>query len=398
MTKFNRAKLSNGLTVIHEKRDVPVTTVMMAVRYGSMYESAEEKGIAHFIEHLCFKGTEKRNVREIAVELEGVGGELNAFTSEEMTAYHVKLPSRHLELGVDVIGDIFFNAAFPKDEIEKEAGVICEEIKMYYDNPRAHCLQGIVSNLYEAPFGVTGLGSEQTVLSMTREQLISKHRGIYIPKNSVLCVVGNNAFDEVLEFANKYVNVERAGEEIGSIDVKPRIVESEEKRSETQQSNMCLGFHFPHLDGKSRYAAILFSSILGEGMSSKLFSEVREKRGLVYGVKSDLDIGRNYGYMVIWAGTKPENVEKVKRICLDEFAKIKDLTEKELADAKIMVLGSRIVDSEGSNEAAVELAMEEFSGKAEDYYSFEKFINSVSLEDLKELAKISEHAFFSVGP
>ncbi len=398
MTKFNRAKLPNGLTVIHEKRDVPVTTVMMAVKYGSMYESVEEKGIAHFIEHLCFKGTEKRNVRDIAVELEGVGGELNAFTSEEITAYHVKLPSRHLELGVDVISDIFFNAAFPEDEIAREGGVICEEIKMYYDNPKAHSFEKIKANLYEEPFGSFVGGSEETVKSMTRDQLMGKHREMYIPKNSVLCIVGNNSFEEVMKFAEEYSNVSREGEALGDIKVKKRILENDEKRGEVMQANMCIGFHFPFLDNKSKYAATVLSSFLGEGMSSRLFSEVREKRGLVYGVKSDIEIGRNYGYMLIWAGTKPENVSKVKDICLKEFASVSKMTQKELDDVKVRVLGMRQVESEGSNDTAVELSMEEFSGKAEDYYEFEKFVNEVTLEDLKKLASNQEHAFFSVGP
>jgi predicted Zn-dependent peptidase len=182
------------------------------------------------------------------------------------------------------------------------------------------------------------------------------------------------------------------------IDVKKRIVETEEKRSEIQQSNMCLGFHFPYSDKKAEYAAVVLSSVLGEGMSSKLFSEVREKRGLVYGVKSDVEIGRNYGYMVIWAGCKPENVPQVKKICLEELGKLSELTEEELSAAKVKVLGGRQVDGEGSNEAAVELVMEEFDGKAEDYYEFEKFISAVTLDDLKKLSAVSEHAFFSVGP
>ncbi len=398
MAKFSRAKLPNGLTIIHEKRDVPVTTVMMAVKYGSMYETVEEKGIAHFIEHLCFKGTEKRSVRDIVVELEGVGGELNAFTSEEITAYHVKLPSRHLGLGIDVISDVFFNASFPQSDIDKEAGVICEEIKMHYDNLHAHSIEKIKENLYEAPFGTFLGGSEETVRSMTRDQLVAKHREVYIPKNSVLCVVGNNSFEEVLKIANEYANVSREGEEIGKVEVKKKTVESDEKRGEVLQSNLCLGFHFPFLDNNSKYAAIVLSSFLGEGMSSRLFSEVREKLGLAYGIKSDLEVGRNYGYMIIWAGTKPENVSKVKEICLEEFWKVSEMTQKQLDAAKVRVLGMRQVDGEGSEEAAVELIMEEFSGKAEDYYEFEKYVNEITLEDLKKLASNQEHAFFSVGP
>ena len=211
MVAFNKKVLSNGLTVIHEKRDVPVTTVMMAVRYGAMFETKEEKGIAHFMEHLCFKGTDKRNAHEIAHALEKVGGDLNAFTHEEMTAYHVKLPSKHLELGIDVISDIFFNPTFPEEEVQKEANVICEEIKMYRDNPRAHTLENIKANLYAAPFGMFTAGTEEIIKGISRDQILAKHRELYIPKNAVLCVVGNNEFEDVVRLAERYASLTREG-------------------------------------------------------------------------------------------------------------------------------------------------------------------------------------------
>lgn len=396
---FNKKVLSNGLTVIHEKRDVAVTTVMMAVRYGAMYESREEKGIAHFMEHLCFKGTEKRNTLEIAQALEKVGGELNAFTHEEMTAYHVRLPSNHLELGIDVISDIFFNPTFPQAEIAKEGNVICEEIKMYRDNPRAHVLESIKSHLYQAPFGMFTAGTEETVKSMTREQLLGKHRSIYIPQNSVLCVVGNNEFDEVVKFAEQYALVTREGTVLkDDLDVKMSVRTGEEKRSDLVQSNVAVGCHFPIKDEKDKFAAQLFTTILGDGMSSKLFTEVREKRGLVYSVKSDIDLGRNYGYFLIWAGTDPSKVEEVITISREEYAKMKNISEDELTEAKVQVIGAHQVSSEASNDTAIHLIMSEFEGDAHYYYSFAEKINAVTLDDIKKLADISDFASFVLGP
>jgi predicted Zn-dependent peptidase len=393
MVKFNKKILKSGLTVLHEKRDVPVTTVMLATKFGAAYESVEEKGIAHFMEHLCFKGTEKRTVKEIATEVEGVGGELNAFTHEEITAYHVKLPSEHLNIAMDVIFDIFFNAAFPKQEVEKEANVICEEIKMYRDNPRAHVLENIKGGLYESPFGMFIAGNEKTVRGMTRKQLIEKHRSVYVPNNSILCVVGNNSFEEVLKLAEEFV-VGRDGKIPGVPPVKLKISKESESRSDLHQANLALGFHFPLSSDKERYAAEIFSSVLGQGMSSRLFSEVREKRGLVYGVKSDLDLGKNYGYIVIWAGTDKGKVDEVIDISLKEFHGMKNLTEEELEAAKVRVVGDRAVESEGSNETAVNLVLEEASGKAEDYYDYEKKIRSVSLKDVKQLADKTEYSSF----
>ncbi len=398
--KFQKKILDNGLTVLFEQRDVPVSTVMLAVRYGAAHESNKEKGMAHFMEHLCFKGTDKRNAKQIAEAVESVGGDLNAFTHEEITAYHVKLPSNHLDIAMDVIFDIFFNANFPEEEVVKEANVICEEIKMYKDNPRAHTLDKVKENLYEKPFGDFIGGSQENVRGMTREKLFNKHYEIYVPKNSILCVVGNNNLEDIISIVEKLIGAFEK-DEVKEI-ILPEIVKknsrTSEKRAGIEQMNLALGFHFPHSGGNSRYAAELFSMILGHGMSSKLFTEVREKRGLVYGVKTDLDLGGNYGYMIIWAGTDPEKEKEVIDICLKEFEKMKDITEEELKNAKLQVIGCRDVESEGSSETAVNLIMEEIRSNSEDYYEYEKKINSVTLEDIKELANISDYSSFSLGP
>jgi len=161
---------------------------------------------------------------------------------------------------------------------------------------------------------------------------------------------------------------------------------------------LVLGFHFPSSEDKERYAAELFSTILGEGMSSKLFTEVREKRGLVYSVKSDLDMGKDYGYMIIWAGTDEGKRQEVVDICLEEFRKLSELKEEELEAAKIQMIGNRHVEMEGSNETAVNLVMEEISGDANEYYDYEKKIRAVTLDDIKNLAQITEHSSFSLGP
>lgn len=396
MGEFNKKKLSNGLTILHEKRDVPVTTIMLAVKFGAAYEKEEEKGMAHFIEHLCFKGTEKRDVRQIAEDVEGVGGDINAFTNEEITAYYAKLPSKYLNKA-EVIFDIFFNPTFPEEDVKREAQVICEEIKMYRDNPRSHGVEMIKSHLYENPFGMFVGGSQESVKSMTREQLLKKHRDVYVPSNSVLCVVGNNDFEEVVSMAEKFV-VEREGDLPEIPEIKLKNGESEEKRKDIQQSNLTIGFHFPFASDEKDYAADIFSTILGRGMSSRLFTEVREKRGLVYGVKTESDTGKNYGYMVIWAGTDPSKVDEVKKVCLTEFEKMKDLTLEEFEEGKKKAIGGYYLARETSEQTALNLILNEFYKKAEDFYDYEKRINEVKIEDIKDLAKKKDSSFFVVGP
>jgi predicted Zn-dependent peptidase len=253
--------------------------------------------------------------------------------------------------------------------------------------------------LYEKPFGMFIGGTEEGVKGMSREDLVGKHEKLYVSSNSVLCVVGNNDFDEVVEMAEKLSEIgSRKSEVVKVPKIVKKIDKNSEKRAGVEQTNLAIGFHFPYSGENGRYAAELFSTILGQGMSSKLFSEVREKRGLVYNVKSDLDLGKNYGYMIIYAGTDASKEDEVIKVCLEEFEKMGSISEKELEDAKVQVVGNRHVESEGSNETAVNLIMEEVAGDSKDYYLYSENINKVSLSDIKKLASVAEYSLFSLGP
>jgi predicted Zn-dependent peptidase len=398
--EFKKKVLKNGLTILHEKRDVPVTTVMLACKYGSAYEQENEKGLAHFIEHLCFKGTKRRTSFQIAAEIEKVGGILNAFTHEEFTAYHAKLPSDKFSLAMDVLFDVFFNPSFPEEEVSKEAQVICEEIKMYKDHPRSYVLEKLKESLYSAPFGMFIAGNEKNVRSFTREKILSIHRSIYCPENSILCVVGNNSFEEVVQFAEDFcVRIEpRKFSKIKSPIIKKKISHFEERRKNLEQANIALGFHFPFADSKGRYSAEVFNSIFGEGMSSRLFTEIREKKGLAYAVKSDLDLGTNYGYIIIYIGTDKEKVKEVIKISVEEFYKMVNVSEKELEEAKQKIIGSKKVHSEESESSAIDLVLNELYGGAEKYYLFEKKIKEVTLDDLKSLLEVKKYSSSSILP
>jgi predicted Zn-dependent peptidase len=393
MDKFHKKTLSNGLTILFEKRDIDVTTVMLATKFGALYETCEEKGIAHFIEHLAFKGTKKRCARDIAFELERVGGVLNAFTEEEETAFHVKLPSCHLELAIDVIFDLFFNPVFDDCEIEKERQVILEEIKMYKDSPQMHVIDKIKECLYKEPFGMSIAGSRDSVKKIARDSILKKHNEFYCPENSILCVVGNNNFDEIVKLAEKFSPKKKFSIKIFS-EINPDFKKGNENREEVEQANIAIGFHFPFLSERDIAAGEIFSAILGEGMSSKLFTEVREKRGLAYAVKAFFEKGKNYGHLIIYIGTDKEKINEVIKICIDEFKKMANISEKELEDGKSQILGNFDVASESSNLAATNLILEEIKGKAENYYKFRENVLHVSLEDIRKLAGIKEYASF----
>ena len=195
---FYRKVLKNGMTILFEKRDLPIVSVAFAFRNGGINESKEEKGISHFIEHMLYKGTPTRNSKKIAEEIEKKGGELNGFTSETITAYYCKIPSDHLNVALEVLGDMVKNPLFNKKELDKERKVIFEEIKMHKDNPRRHVFDEIQGFLYEEPLGLNFIGTHETMSSLTREKLVQRFKEVYNPNNLILCVVGDANFDEII--------------------------------------------------------------------------------------------------------------------------------------------------------------------------------------------------------
>ena len=395
--KFQRKKLKNGITVLFEKRDNEVASIAFAVRQGGINEKEEEKGISHFIEHMLYKGTEKRNSKQISAEIEKNGGVLNGFTDEELTAYWCKIPSKHIDVALDVLGDMIKNPKFDEKEIEKERKVIFEEMKMYKDNPRLYVIEnGLKKTLYDKDFSIPLIGTEDSMKSNNREKLKELFEKIYSPENILLCVVGDADFEKICEFAEK--NFSGKGETPVKMEIKKINKTILEKKKGIDQANLIFAYHAPEASKKEKHIAQVLSCIMIGGMSSRLFQEIREKRNLAYAVKGDYVGGKEYGYNFIFVGTAAENVEKVKKIILLEFKKIKNLTEKELEEAKEQLIGNNKISREDSQEQMVDLLSHEISGKAEDSYNFEEEIRQVKLEDVKKLANFKDYSFFALLP
>ena len=400
---FKRKVLKNGMTIIFEKRNLPVVSVAFAVRNGGINESAEEKGISHFIEHMLYKGTPTRDARKIAEEIEKNGGELNGFTGETITAFWCKMPSKHLNLALDVLGDMVRNPLFDKKELEKERKVVFEEIKWNHDNPMRHVFDEIHSSLYEEPFGVPLIGTHETMNSVDREKIVEKFKEIYQPNNLILCVVGDAEFEEVIKFADTLKGTSKNfGKEKGEIpefEIKLKNEIKIEKRKGIDQANLVFAFHVPVSTDKNNYAAQILTTLMAGGMSSRLFSEIREKRNLGYAIKGGADISKDYAYSFVYVGTTKENVELVKKIILGEFEKVaKDFGEKELGEIKEQMIGNYHISMEDSQSQMVNLLLSEVDGNAEKFYEFEKNISGVKLADVKELAKIKNYSFFVLEP
>src|SRR3989344_831793 len=383
--KFQKKKLKNGLTVLHEFRDLPLVSVSITNPFGAAFEKSEEKGIAHFIEHLVFTGTKTRTHEDISREIEKKGGILNAFTAHEVTSFWFKLPSEHIFSGLEILADLLNNPIFEKTKFEKEKRVILEEIKLYKDNPQHAVFEQIEKNLFEKPFGELVIGNKETISSMKRDFVFDYFKKNYSPENFIVTIVGNTDLNKVCEYLEKTFSPENHSPKIQKIKIKnPHTTE---ERPGIDQANFLFAAHAPLFNSKEYPALEILNAYLAEGMSSKLFLEIREKRGLAYTVKGSFNTEKNYSYYSIYVGTTKEALPEVKKLIIEGFQDISKMTEKELKETKEQLIGSRKVESEESSGVMNALMFHELNGDAEEYYNFEKKISQVSLGQVKSLAE-----------
>jgi predicted Zn-dependent peptidase len=396
--KFERRKLKNGMSVILEKRDLPVVAFGIANRFGAAYENSKIKGVAHVIEHLLFTGTKNRTSKEISAEIEKKGGILNAFTSHEMTCFWFKLPSEHVFAGLEILTDMLNNPLFDKEKFEKEKRVILEEIKMCHDDPSNDIFNKVEQCLYDKPFGELIIGSAETVSNLKRDEVAKIFKDNYNPENYTACIVGNVDLDKICEFLEK--NFAKNHVAPKELPIKKINKDIKEERAGIDQAHFAMGFHAPLASEKEFMALKVLDSYLAFGMSSPLFTEIREKRGWAYVVRSSLESERNYAYYVIYAGTLKDKVEEVKKLVIQELKKIDKITETQIGEAKETLKGLRKISREESSNVMNKLAFEEFATKAEDYYDFEKQVEEVKISDVKKMAKklLEEYSVAMIVP
>jgi len=394
--KFMKRKLSNGIVVLMEKRDLPVVSLSITNKFGAAFEESEIKGIAHFIEHLVFTGTKTRSHEDISREIEKKGGILNAFTAHEATSFWFKLPSEHLFAGMDILIDMLKNPKFDEEKFEKEKKVILEEIKMYHDAPARYIMDLIERQLYEKPFGENIIGNAESINALSRDFVKDYFERMYFPGNYIVTVVGNADFEKICDYLEKnFTRQEKKLKEKKIIRKNARIIE---KRDDLDQAHYVFAVHAPLAGTKEFYALQVLDAYLANGMSSRLFLEIREKRGLAYSVKSSINAEKNYSNYSIYVGTTKEAVKEVEKIILKEFKNAKKMTEKDLKEAKERVIGLRKVSSEESTDVMNELMYHELVGRAEDYYEYEKKINAVTLDDIKKLTEIEDYSTATIMP
>lgn len=382
--------LKSGLKVLTEEMaDSESTSIGFWVNTGSRYETEELGGISHFIEHMLFKGTDKRNAHEISREIESVGGVLNAFTSREYTCFYAKVLNKDVGRAVKILADMFLNSRFSTREMRKEKMVVGQEIKMVQDTPDDLIHDVFAEKFFNGhPLGRSILGTEQTLGSMTRATLLKYVNRHYRTRGVFVAAAGGISHGKVVKLLSRtFGTLGPAGDEAEApaLSEGPAVSLVEK---DLEQAHICLGVPVPGQANPGRYRLYLLNTILGSGMSSRLFQKIREKRGLVYSVYSYLNLYSDAGAFIVYAGTTRENFKKVIELVTKEFsAAAKNITAAELREAKSHLKGSLLLGLEASDSRMAKLAKDElYYGESLPIKKVVSRIDRVRVEDVKEAA------------
>jgi predicted Zn-dependent peptidase len=351
-------RLPSGLTVVSEHMPRVETVSFGAyVAAGTRHEVSEEQGVSHFLEHMAFKGTERRSAAQIAEEIENVGGHINAYTAREQTAYYVKVLKEDLPLGADIIADILQHSVFDAAEFEKERGVILQEIGQANDTPDDIVFDMFQQAAYpDQPMGWPTLGTEKIISTLPRDALVGFQRRNYAPARTVVAAAGNLDHDAVLDLVRRQFGALPAGTAGAVPDAAYAGGEVREAR-DLDQVHLVLGFPGVAWDDPAYFPVMLLSGLLGGGMSSRLFQEVREKRGLVYAIYSFHAPYRDGGLFGIYAGTGETQVDELLPVTLEQIRLVqRSVTEDELRRAKAQLKSSLLMSLESTGARCESLA------------------------------------------
>ncbi|WP_102262233.1 M16 family metallopeptidase [Mesobacillus jeotgali] len=342
----------NGVRIVLEQiPTVRSVAIGVWIGTGSRNENPENNGISHFLEHMFFKGTKTRSAREIAESFDSIGGQVNAFTSKEYTCYYAKVLDNHAQYALEVLADMFFNSTFDPEELNKEKNVVNEEIKMYEDTPDDIVHDLLSQAVYgDHPLGYPILGTEETLQSFTGEKLEQYMHDTYRPENVVISIAGNVP-ESFINNAEKFFGSYEASKEKMEYEKPAFHATQASRKKETEQAHLCLGFEGLQIGHSDVYSLIVLNNVLGGSMSSRLFQEVREQRGLAYSVFSYHSAYRDSGMVTIYGGTGANQLGVLYETIQDTLTKLRaeGITEKELNNSKEQLKGSLMLSLESTN-------------------------------------------------
>lgn len=390
---YQKTVLENGLKIISEKIDsVRSVTIGIWILAGSRHEEKSEAGLAHYIEHVTFKGTPTRSPKRIAAEIESVGGNLNAMTDKEIACFYAKVLDTHLSTAVNLLSDIVLNSTYPTAELEREKGVILEEIRMYEDDPDEVAIDTFTSGLWpDQAIGRPTIGYIETVSSFTRDDVARYREKHYPISNILVTAAGNLEHDQLVKLISAVFPSGKSNNGKVSSNEKSPAPQFPKQNVEKpiEQIHFCMGTQSFPRNHPDRFGVSVLSVILGGGMSSRLFQEVREKLGLVYGIGAFGQSFRDTGMFGIMAGTSPEKYKKVLEVIHRELELIRkeQVSEQELLDGKEQLKGNIVLGLESSNSRMIRLAEQEiYFGQ---YFSIDDLllkIDAVTRDDIQRLA------------
>ncbi|HPL53926.1 MAG TPA: pitrilysin family protein [Bacillota bacterium] len=393
---FQKELLKNGIRIVTEEIPyVNSVSIGLWIKAGSRYESIENNGISHFIEHMLFKGTKKRSAKEIANSIDKIGGQLNAFTSKECTCLYAKVLDAHFDIALDVLADMFFNSNFDHEDIEKEKGVVLEEINMYEDSP-----EDLVHDLFSQTvwsgnsLGMPVLGTESSLGNLKREKILDYFNNNYIPQNIVISVVGNIKHTDAVKNVREYFEKSKPGNREAIQTLTPNFEpEYMFKNKLTEQVHLCMGFVGVDIKSEAYYPMLILNNIFGGAMSSRLFQKIREDRGLAYSVFSYPSSFVDCGLFSIYAGSKPCNLKSVAELIMEEIniLKEKGITEEELYDSKEQLKGSYILGLESTSGRMISIGKSELILKR--VYTPAEILEKIDKVDIESTNKVINYIF-----
>ena len=391
-----RTVLANGVRVITEKMPrVRSVSVGIWIGTGAREESPELTGISHFIEHMLFKGTRNRTAEEIARSVDSIGGGLDAFTSKELVSFNVKVLDEHLPQAFDVVCDLVRNPLFEKKDIEKEKGVVLEELKMEVDNPEYLAHEIFASNFWKGhPLGRSILGTRETIRSFNRDKIERYYQRFYTPKNILVTAAGNLSHRRLVHLVEDHfgdLKPHRLPKMAGPPHPQaPLVVRN---KSSIEQVHVYLGVPSSPLPHRDRFACYILNAILGGGMSSRLFQNIRERQGLAYTVYSELAMYRDAGCLLVYAGASPKSAGKVVDSIVHELRAIAadPVTPEELRRAKDHLKGSFVLGLESTSSRMANLARQELYFKR--FFTIDEMLASVERVTAAQVLRLARQFF-----
>jgi predicted Zn-dependent peptidase len=393
---IRKTVLPSGLIVLTERME-HVRSVAMGVwmRAGSRHEVAELNGISHFVEHMVFKGTKSRTAQRIAREVDAIGGNLDAFTGKETVCFNVKVLDDHVPVALDVLSDLVLNPVFASEEITRERGVILEEIKMDEDNPDTLVHEIFTQSFWkDHPLGKPILGTRETVKSFEQNTLLRFFEQRFRADNMVFSAAGNLEHDSFVELVARHFSSLAPGS-LADDTVAPTVTSRINLRNKKslEQVQLCLGVPAPPIADSCRYATLLLNTLLGGGMSSRLFQTVREERGLVYSIYSDLNPYRDTGSLCVYAGTSADRALQVIDLIMEEFRRMKTepLPADELRRGKDQLKGNLLLSLESSMSRMSNLARQQMY--FERFFGLEEILEKVESVTEEQVMAMAEKLF-----